>query len=129
MTHEYLIGQHLKELRAVKNVTQDDVSAMLNVKRQTYSAYERGVSVPDALTLKKLADYFGVSTDYLLNNSDNNIITNTSNDDLWDLRKNMAERPEMKTLFSLAKTASTDDINFANDLLKKFRGESGYTDE
>lgn len=38
----------------------------LNVKRQTYSAYERGISTPDAITLDKLANFFDCTIDYLL---------------------------------------------------------------
>ena len=64
------IGQRLRELRTSKNVTQDEMAALLNVKRQTYSAYERDVSVPDAYTLNIFSNYFGVTTDYLLGNTD-----------------------------------------------------------
>lgn len=60
----YMLGKRLKKIRKEKKITQEEISVFLGVKRQTYSAYERGVSVPDSLTLKKLADYFGVSTDY-----------------------------------------------------------------
>ncbi len=61
-----MLNEILKTARKSKGMTQDDVALLLNVKRQTYSAYERGVSVPDAITLNKLASYFEVSTDYLL---------------------------------------------------------------
>ena len=59
-----MLGLRLTKIRKEKKITQEEISTFLGVKRQTYSAYERGVSVPDSLTLKKLADYFGVSTDY-----------------------------------------------------------------
>lgn len=59
-----MLAEKLRKIRKEKKITQDEISAFLGVKRQTYSAYERRVSVPDSLTLKKLADYFGVSTDY-----------------------------------------------------------------
>ncbi len=61
-----MISKTLKELRAQKKVTQDDMANLLNIKRQTYSAYERGVSFPDVIALTKIAEFFGVSTDYLL---------------------------------------------------------------
>jgi transcriptional regulator with XRE-family HTH domain len=68
-----MLGDMLKTLRAEKGVGQDELAQMLNIKRQTYGAYERGVSLPDVNTLATLADYFGVTTDYLLNreNPDN----------------------------------------------------------
>ncbi len=61
-----MLSEILKNLRTSKGNTQDDMAELLNIKRQTYSAYERGISVPDAATLSKLADYFDVTVDYLL---------------------------------------------------------------
>ena len=61
-----MVGDILKSLREEKRITQDDIASMLNIKRQTYSAYERNKSLPDINILSKLADYFNVSTDYLL---------------------------------------------------------------
>ena len=65
-----MLKERLRAVRRERNLTQDDVAAFLGIKRQSYSAYERGTSVPDALTLLKLAEYFDVSTDYLLSNDD-----------------------------------------------------------
>lgn len=59
-----MLQESLRKIRKERKITQDEVAAFLGVMRQTYSAYERGVSVPDSLTLKKLADYFEVATDY-----------------------------------------------------------------
>ena len=56
----------LKELRKEKKVSQCDVATALGVTRSAYGNYELGVREPDYATLIKLADYFGVSTDYLL---------------------------------------------------------------
>ena len=54
----------MQAVRKSKRINQEEVARYLDVKRQTYSAYERGVSVPDSLTLKKLADFFEVSIEY-----------------------------------------------------------------
>ncbi len=43
---------------------------MFNVKRQTYSAWERDVSSPDIDMVVLLAEYYGVSTDFILGKSD-----------------------------------------------------------
>ncbi len=50
--------------RRSKKINQEEIAQYLGLKRQTYSAYEREVSTPDSLTLKKIADYFEVSTEY-----------------------------------------------------------------
>lgn len=59
-----MLPDKLREIRKKQGKRQDDVADYLGILRQSYSAYERGVSVPDAKQLKKLADYFNVSTDY-----------------------------------------------------------------
>lgn len=61
-----MIGDVLKTLREKKGATQDQMANLLCVKRQTYSAYERNVSVPDANTIKTLSEFFEVSADVLL---------------------------------------------------------------
>ncbi|MBQ9544014.1 MAG: helix-turn-helix transcriptional regulator, partial [Clostridia bacterium] len=56
----------LKTLRTNAGKLQKEVAAYLGVDRTTYLRYEKGESEPDYETLKKLADYFDVSIDYLL---------------------------------------------------------------
>lgn len=68
--NETKIGETLKLLREEKGLTQDEISEILNVKRQTYSAWERNVSSPDINTVAFLASFYGVSSDYLLGRID-----------------------------------------------------------
>ena len=56
----------LKQLRNNLNATQANVASYLGVDRTTYTGYETGKREPDNATLIKLAEYFGVSVDYLL---------------------------------------------------------------
>lgn len=56
----------LRALRKEKKLTQEDMSEILEVARTTYANYEQGTREPDNKTLNKLADYFKVSSDYLL---------------------------------------------------------------
>jgi len=58
----------LKELRKLLNRTQSEVAKVLNISRAAYSTYEIGKREPDHNTLKKMANYFNVSIDYLLEN-------------------------------------------------------------
>ncbi|WP_084247019.1 helix-turn-helix domain-containing protein [Rummeliibacillus stabekisii] len=61
-----MFAQVLKILRKNKNLTQSDMANMLGITRQGYAKYENEESQPDFNTLKKIADYFDVSIDYLL---------------------------------------------------------------
>lgn len=60
------IGGIIKKLRLQQKVTQSKLAQVLKVERTTISNYENNYSNPDLETLVKLADYFNVSTDYLL---------------------------------------------------------------
>lgn len=61
----------LKELRKKKNVSQLKLSIDLNVNQNTISRYETGEREAGYEMLIKLADYFNVSIDYLLERTDN----------------------------------------------------------
>lgn len=54
-----------KELRKNQKQTQEQIAKMLNVAESTYRGYENNTSEPTIATLCKLADYYGVSLDYL----------------------------------------------------------------
>ena len=56
----------LKLLRKERGLLQKDVAEHLNVAVSTYSYWENGKFEPDQESLSKLADFFGVSADYLL---------------------------------------------------------------
>lgn len=62
--------ERLKMLRSARGVLQKDIAALLGIDRTTYVKYEKGVSEPSIETLLKLADYFGVSVDFLLGRED-----------------------------------------------------------
>ena len=58
--------EKLKELRKQMGKTQADIARYLGISYQAYAHYESGRRDPDPHSLNKLADYFGVSVDYLL---------------------------------------------------------------
>ena len=59
-------GEFLMKLRKEKGILQKEVAAHLHMSVSTISSYEKGVHTPDLDTLIKLADFYEVSTDYLL---------------------------------------------------------------
>ena len=59
------IGVVLKELRSEKNATLEEVAQSIGSTKSLLSKYERGASEPGLRNLKKLADYYDVSLDYL----------------------------------------------------------------
>lgn len=60
------LGQQLKKYRIQRNLTQTQVAMHLNIRRQTYSNYERDIRTPDPQTLSAIAVYFRTNVDTLL---------------------------------------------------------------
>lgn len=63
-----IIGDILFDLREQRGYTQKEIADMLHVTVSSISHYEKGVSVPPTDIIIKLANFYDVSADYLLNN-------------------------------------------------------------
>ena len=61
----------LKELRRAKGISQLKLALDLNTNQNTISRYETGEREPGITELIKIADYFNVSVDYLLERTEN----------------------------------------------------------
>ena len=61
-----MFAKRLKQLRAERNLLQKEVADYLGITTSAYGFYEQGEREPSLETLKRLADYFAVSVDYLL---------------------------------------------------------------
>lgn len=62
--------RRLRDLREDHDKTQQDIADILGTSQTMYARYERGANELPLRHLLKLADYYGVSTDYLLGRSD-----------------------------------------------------------
>ena len=65
-------AQRLRRLRRERGLSQDSVASALGIDRTTYVKYENGGSIKQSL--QKMADFFGVSTDYLLGRDEESMI-------------------------------------------------------
>lgn len=92
-----LLGSRIKELRKEKGLRQSELATTLHVSQQAVGSWETGRTVPGADTLNVLADYFNVTTDYLLG------------------------RPEKKD--NDAKTADIEDLDKMIDNARSFGGK------
>ena len=63
-----MLKDKLRYLRKHQELSQAQVAKNINVLQSTYSNYEQGIREPDIATIKKLANFFDVSIDYLLEN-------------------------------------------------------------
>ena len=65
-----VFGKRLRELRIERELTQRQLGEVLNVWNQTVSFWETGKREPDLDTLVRIAHYFDVPIEYLLENKD-----------------------------------------------------------
>ena len=90
------IGKRLKDLRLSRKLSQDEVAKFLKVGRTTYVKYENG-SINPSKKLQELAQFFHVSTDYLLGRDEST--------------PESEERPHVKKIDSLPQdTAPINDL-------------------
>ena len=63
--------KNLRGIREDRDIKQKDIAKILNVSQNTYSQYETGVISLTAEILIKLSNFYNVSIDYLLDQTDN----------------------------------------------------------
>ncbi len=73
------IGANLKQIRLSLGKTQKEVCDICGFKQGYYTGWENNKYIPGADSLIKLANYFGCSVDYLLNNKSKDESTNICN--------------------------------------------------
>ena len=61
-----VLAANLKNIRLEAGLTQEQIAKESHIARSTYIAYEQGHTIPDAITLKLMANAFNVSTDDIL---------------------------------------------------------------
>jgi transcriptional regulator with XRE-family HTH domain len=60
-----MLGDKIKELREIHKITQEGLANIMGLTRSTIYKYERNERYPDIGTITRMAEYFGVTIDYL----------------------------------------------------------------
>lgn len=115
-------GNRIKLLREEKKIRQDELAKVLSISPSAVGMYERDEREPnDEITLK-LAEYFGVSTDYLLGKSD---IRNPENTNLDKLQIGLST----KDYTNISDTQIKQIEDFAKFVLKDNKKEDKEKNE
>ena len=108
----------LKQARSDKGLSQSKLAAIVEVHVTNISRYERGENKPTSSVLSKLGDALGVSADYLMSGSTDDIANAAITDkELLDQFKRVEQLPEQKKM--LVKEF-LDAFLVKSDLQKKF---------
>ncbi len=69
-----MLGKRLLYLRNKHELTQEELAKILCMSRSTYAQYEVDRRKPDYDTLQRIADYYKVSTDFLLGRTEDSVM-------------------------------------------------------
>ena len=98
------LGDRLRSLREKKGLKQTEFAERMRIPNQNVSNYERGFRQPDYETLKRFADFFEVTTDYLLGQSDSPRMTEE------DEFQAFANDPEMERWYRKLPESDEEDL-------------------
>ncbi len=114
------IGTRIKELRELKQLTQEELAKMVGVTPSAIGNYENGVSCPKEQVLYKLFDALDCDANYLYQDE----LSNSSEDkDLLRYLQHLRTRPELKMLFSVTKNATKEEIEKAVKIIETMLGK------
>lgn len=95
-----MFTERLKSLRKEAGLTQKEIADHFKTSPQSYAQWEKGLRNPSKESLEKLAQFFNVSTDYLLGNSElKNPEDQLSNVELLFRKTSKNMTPEQKETF------------------------------
>ena len=103
-------ARRLREQREKRGISQNEMASILNIKETAYQHYEYGRVKPKVETLTKMAEFFEVSTDFLLGLTDNNETKRSKFED--NIKKSIATilRAERKRI-GITQKQMADQLN------------------
>lgn len=112
------------ELRDSKGFKDSDIVKATGITKSTFSDWKSGRSKPKNDKLQRIADFFGVSVDYLMTGEEKeNELPYYINDDAKEMAQFMFENPEYKVLFDASRKISKADIETVKAIMDRFRSE------
>ncbi len=112
-----IYSKKLKEIREEKNVTQEEISSILNISRGVYSIYETESQIIPIKHLDVLSNYFNVSIDYLFQFTD---IKNYDNSNPINLEVSVKRLKEFRKDNKITQVNLAKMLNVANGTIANY---------
>lgn len=120
-----------EQLLQKHGVTPYKVAKEAGVTQTALSNWKTGRSTPTTKTLQKIADYFGVTVDYLMTGEEKDGDRYYLNDETAQVAQEIFENKELRALFDVQKNMDPEDLKalhqMALALKRKERGDSDDT--
>ena len=119
-----MLGQLLRSKRTAANLTLEDVASALGLSIKTVQRYETGERKITIQTIKNMCALYGVDPDEIMAQAQTTLDTDLKIDPkVIALQKAFDDRPEMRVLFSVAESATKEDIERAIKIIEALKGE------
>ena len=119
--------ERIESLRKSAGISQGKLEKELGFSNGSISKWK--TSKPTTERLQKIADYFGVSIEFLMNGEEENAAEESYylNEDARELAEFMFKNPEYKVLFDASRKVKKEDIAFVKQMIDRMRGDSDDT--
>lgn len=112
-----------RDLCDQKGISTYKAATEIGLNRGAVNKWKNG-SVPNGQTLAKMAEFFGVTTDYLLGDSEQKEKPLINGDEeLTEYLELLKTRPEMRMLFQISKDATKEDVEKAVRIIEALRNK------
>lgn len=107
------VKERVLKLCSERGVTMAALERQINVGNGTIGKWTNE-SIPNGATLQGIADYFNVSTDYLLGREGEEL------DEVMELREQLRRQPGMRILFDASKNATKEQLMAVAEMIEKW---------
>ena len=108
-----------------KGVSVTRATVEMGLSRTIGSKWKRTGATPNGETLNRIAEYFGVTTDYLLTGEETKTAAiDVVDDDLREYLDELRNRPEKRLLFSVTKNATRSQIEAIVKMIEEMQSDT-----
>lgn len=127
-----MLGEILKSLRDEKKLTQNELGKIVGITGRNISYYENGERIPPVDVLIKFANYFNVTTDYLLDrtwrrsiNYSSNDIASIANDDkkIYEIIKAIYKNPKLVEVLEFTISLNEQEVKKLIKVMKALKDD------
>ena len=117
---------NLRELRKKRGLSQVELAEKLGFSKSLIGLYETGDRKPSFEALEAIADFFNISTDYLMGKDDKSVYY--LDPEAAEMAQEIYDNPELRILFDASRKVSKEDLQFVVDMMKRLKKEDDSID-
>lgn len=116
-------NEKLELLMKRKGITNYRLAKEIGCSAASVGYWLSGSKNPTAESIQAIAGYFGVSTDYLMSTDDTNSQEQYEQQEVADMLDEIRKNPELRTMFSITRNATPEQLRQYINVIKAIRGE------